>query len=60
VRFRAPLQPRDVGMNSLHSSLLDALNQYYSMAEIDVMFEEGCLEIVPLGFMRVALSRIVL
>jgi hypothetical protein len=60
VRCSCAASARDVGMNSLHSSLLDALNQYYSMAEIDVMFEEGCLEIVPLGFMRVALSRIVL
>jgi phosphate starvation-inducible PhoH-like protein len=38
-------------MNPYIRPLLDALNQYYSMAEIDVMFE-GCLEIVPLGFMR--------
>jgi hypothetical protein len=38
--------------------LLDTLNQYYSMAEIDVMFEKVFGD--PLGFMRVALSRIVL
>jgi phosphate starvation-inducible PhoH-like protein len=38
-------------MNPYIRPLLDALNQYYSMAEIDVMFER-CLEIVPLGFMR--------
>lgn len=42
----------EMKMNPYIRPLLDALNQYYSMAEIDVMFEKGVLEIVPLGFMR--------
>lgn len=42
----------EIKMNPYIRPLLDVLNDQYSSDEIGRMFEEGVLEIVPLGFMR--------